>query len=83
MSKPKYNIKIEINDKEYKGSGDTALEALKSIKLKTFKTRAVMTASKGDKEFVRMFNPFAIKRVFSPAVWPKIVMSKNIELMLK
>lgn len=66
-----YTTTLKANDKEYKAKGKTLLECLEKIKGKydlgwtSFKTKGVLTVTKGTHSYERPFPVIPLKRMFS------------------
>lgn len=79
---PKYFISITQGDKTYKGSGDNALAALKSV-IKPVKIidKVFLTIKAGKRKAELMFMPTRAKRLFFPNA--QIYVAKNLESLMK
>lgn len=78
----KYSISITQGDKTYKGSGDSALEALKSV-AKPLKiiSKVFLTIKQGKRKAEMMFTPVRAKRLFYPNA--QLYAAKQLEYLMK
>lgn len=80
--KNKYSLTIKTNHETYKGKGDTALEALRSIP-KPFKVmwRATVTLEYDKKKAEVLLYPVRLKRLFYTKMFQEIFMHKLCTMM--
>lgn len=78
----KYILTITLGDDVLKGEGNTALQALKSIKqpVKIF-TKGTIRLTYKDKKMEQTWLPFRIKRLFYPIA--QSLLAKQLNLLLK
>jgi hypothetical protein len=77
-----YSLVISLGNEVLQGSGDTVLEALRSITppVKIF-TKGLIKLVKGEKKMEQTWIPARVKRLFYPLAQP--VLSKQLEYLLK
>lgn len=80
--KNKYLVTIKTNHDTYKGKGDTALEALRSIP-KPFKVmwRATVTVKYNKQKVETLMYPTRLKRLFYNKMFQEIAMNKLCQMM--
>lgn len=79
---PAYKLSIDFGDGPVVSKGDTALEALSSLKRPTKITgKAFLVLEKGKLSAKRMFMPIAAKRLFFPNA--QLYIAKQLDYLLK
>jgi len=78
----KYSVTIKTNHETFKGKGDTAIEALRSIP-KPFKVmwEAVVTLEKDNKKSEVLMYPTRLRRLFYNKMFQEIQMNKLCTIM--
>jgi hypothetical protein len=81
-TKPKFSIIIKTNYETFKGKGETAVEALRSIK-KPLKVmwRGTVTVEEGKKKVEILVYPVRLRRLFYNKMFQEIQMKKICSLM--
>ena len=70
MARPKkkkessYSLLLGLNGKEYIGEGGTLEETIRAVKPEYYKTKGVLTITKGEKKVTKMLNIPTMKRLF-------------------
>lgn len=82
MKTKNYSVTIKTNHDTYKGKGETAVEALRSIP-KPFKVmwRGTVTISDGKKKAETLMYPVRLRRLFYNKMFQEICMNKLCTLM--
>jgi hypothetical protein len=78
-----YFVSVQIADKTYESHAVDLVEALHKIKIENPKSKANMIVTKGNKRYEHAIPLFKLKSInFSNSV-TAVVLSKNIQLMMK
>jgi hypothetical protein len=81
-AKPVYEVTIRLGDVTVKGKGDTAYEALSSVKKPIKITgKTFVTLKEGKRTAERMLMPTAAKRLFYPL--SQQYLAKQLDFLLK
>jgi len=81
--KTPYKVILKLNNREYKSQGDTLLDALNALEVDQYRTSGLLIVKKGNLTAERKFNTiFKLKRLLSNKVL-RIIVAKNLELMMK
>ena len=77
-----YSILINIGDKEYKGTGETMLEALTALPMpEKIMSKSIVTIAKDEKTHEMPYAPVRLKRLFWKNALP--INAKHFNMILE
>lgn len=77
-----FTVVVDVNSHKYTTTGATAFEALRKIKPENYKTKAIITVTKGDKSVERVLSLQKLKMLNFQSEIPTQVLAKNLTFLM-
>ncbi len=81
VEKPKFTVTVLISDEKFVGKGNTITEALASVNITSFKSKAIIKVSDGKTERQVMFMPSMMRKLVMPI--NQQFLEKRMEILLR